>query len=131
MKKAARCSLIACSFLVLISIFSIFMLVSVSASASASSVDSEIFGITSYAEDYEIGNIDYAQLVVYLSGSRQRLGALLGIVDKREGGLLTREQLLSAFGDPTDNTGRAWSEKYMREVRLKEKASALQKIIFY
>src|SRR3989344_401181 len=130
MKKAARCSLIACSFLVLISIFSIFMLVSVSASASASSVDSEIFGITSYAEDYEIGNIDYAQLVVYLSGSRQRLGALLGIVDKREGGLLTREQLLSAFGDPTDNTGRAWSEKYMREVRLKEKASAWQKIIF-
>ena len=62
---------------------------------SATSVNDEIRVLTNYAEDYETGNINYAQLVVYLSSVRERLNELMGSFSSKEGGLLKQ---LNGFG---------------------------------
>ena len=54
----------------------------------AGSIDDELQRVTYYAEEYEIGNINYVQLMVYLSSVREGLNEELGAVEKHEGGIL-------------------------------------------
>ena len=61
------------SFVILIMLF-LFSLSTVP--AVSNSADSEIKSITHYAEEYEIGNIDYVKLLIYISKSRQNLNEI-------------------------------------------------------
>ena len=97
---------------------------------SATSVNDEIRVLTNYAEDYETGNINYAQLVVYLSSVRERLNELMGSFSSKEGGLLKQEQIKDALGEPQKTTKWIWIEGENREKRLDEELPVWEKIVF-
>ncbi len=77
---------------------------------SATTIDSEIQKLTHYAEEYEIGNINYAQLLVHLSSARQNMNELVGIVSEEEGGIVSQEQLRPLLGEPQEETKWVWVE---------------------
>lgn len=95
----------------------------------SASIDSEIKKITHYAEEYETGNINYAQLVVKISSARQRLNEILGAIDI-EGGLLKQEQIKSSLGDPTQETKWVWIEEEHQEKKLDYEIPVWEKRIF-
>ena len=97
---------------------------------SASSVDNEIKKLTSYAEDFETGNIDYAKLVIYSSAVRSSMNQILGATNKEMGGILKEEQLKSILGEPTEKTKWVWVENEQREEKMNEEVPAWRKIIF-
>ncbi len=110
--------LVLCSFLLFLPII------------SASSVDDEVQKITHYAEEYETGNINYVQLLIYTSAVRQNLNEILGASGKEEGGLLKQEQLKPILGEPTEIRKWVWVEKEEREKRVDYDVSIWEKIIF-
>ena len=55
---------------------------------SSASIDSEMQKLTHYAEQYETGNIDYVQLLIYSSATREALNEMLGASGKEFGGVL-------------------------------------------
>jgi len=93
-------------------------------------VDDQIRKLTNYAEDYEIGNIDYIRLLVYISSVRNELNEELGVVDRGEGGVLKQDQIREILGDPTDETRWAWVEREQRERRLSEPVPVWEKTVF-
>ena len=86
--------------------------------ASAGSVDDEMQKLTHYAEEYETGNIDYVQLMVYMSAARESLNELMGVSSRQEGGLLRQEQLRNVLGEPEEKTKWVWVEREEHEIRL-------------
>ena len=44
---------------------------------SSASINDELQKITNYAEDFEAGNINYAQLVLYSSASKERINEVI------------------------------------------------------
>ncbi|MFH1237895.1 MAG: hypothetical protein V1491_00450 [archaeon] len=96
----------------------------------AGSVDDELQKVTYYAEDYEIGNINYVQLMVYLSSVRGSLNEELGAVRKQEGGILKQEQIRGALGEPNEWTRWVWVEKEEREMKLDNEVPIWKKIVF-
>jgi len=96
----------------------------------ASSIDDEIQKVTHYAEEYETGNINYVQLLVYTSAARQNLNEILGATGKEEGGVLKQEQLKPILGEPTDTRKWVWVEKEEREKRVDYDVPVWEKIIF-
>ena len=117
-------SLVVFAFFVFVLMFNIFSFV------SASEIDSEIAKITNYAEEYETGNVNYAQLMVYLSDARQKMNEKMGVVSKEDGGILKEEQLRSVLGEPTEKQGRVWNEREMKEIRVEKDVPVWRKIIF-
>ena len=115
-----RSVLLVCAFVILFSIFSV----------SAESIDNEIQKITSYAQEYEIGNIKYVQLILHLSLSRERMNSLLGATNTEMGGILKESQLKQVLGEPTENTKWVWVENLDREEKMSENIPAWRKIIF-
>jgi len=107
-----------------------FLLVLGISLVSSASVDSEIQKLTKYAEDFETGNINYVQLLVYSSAVREQINEKLGVTNKEMGGVLKEEQLKSALGEATERTKWAWSEESQRETKLDQEVSAWRKIIF-
>ena len=97
---------------------------------SSASIDSEIQKITHYAEEYETGNINYAQLLIYLGSGRQKLNEILGATDMEQGGKLKQEQLRDFLGEPTKETNWVWAEKEEREVKINYDVPVWEKIIF-
>ncbi|MEN7981977.1 MAG: hypothetical protein ABFQ65_00850 [Nanoarchaeota archaeon] len=95
----------------------------------AVSVNSEIQKITHFAEEYEIGNLNYVQLLVKISSVRQNLNELLGGIDF-EGGILKQEQLKSFLGTPQDETKWVWAEGQNHEMKLDYYVPVWNKIIF-
>ena len=98
--------------------------------SAASSVDNEIKKITNYAEDYETGNINYAQLSVYVSAVRQGLNEILGAAGREEGGLLKEDQLKPVLGNPNQETEWVWVENEERETKLENPVPVWEKIVF-
>ncbi len=96
----------------------------------AGSVDDELSKVTYYAEEYEMGNIDYIQLMVYTSSVRESLNEVLGVVSRDEGGVLKEEQIRNALGEPTGYTKWVWSEKEKHEIKLDSEIAFWEKIIF-
>ncbi|MFH1326683.1 MAG: hypothetical protein ABIH59_00975 [archaeon] len=96
----------------------------------ATSIDNEISKITHYAEDYETGNIDYVQLVLYMGSIRQKLNEVLGAVSEEEGGIFEQKQIESALGSPTDETRWIWVEGEEREKKLDGAMPFWEKIVF-
>ena len=113
--------------LVIISLFLIILLPF--AFATSTTLDSEIKKVTYYAQEYETGNINYVQLLLYSSANRARINELLG-AEKTEGGLLKEEQLSAIFGQPTEQTKWVWVEKEEREKKLDKEINIWKKIIF-
>src|SRR3989344_1476006 len=92
-------------------IFFLFTILSFPLISSASnSVDSEIQRLTLYAEEYETGNIEYVQLMVYMASVKEGLNEILGVVEKDYGGILKQEQIKEALGEPDEETKWVWIE---------------------
>ena len=110
-------------------IFGLLFIVFLSSFAAANSVNDEITKITNYAEDYETGNINYAQFLVYSSAIRESLNEKLGTRDKEFGGILTAEQL-KPFGEPTEETKWVWSENKKQDARIDKPVPVWRNLIF-
>ncbi len=93
-------------------------------------LDSEVQRATHYAEQYETGNINYVQFLVYMSSVRENLNELLGAVERHHGGLLEEEKLRDVFGEPTHETKWVWQEKEHHEKKLDYEVPRWEKIIF-
>ncbi len=113
--------IVICCFIFLLGVLSF---------ADSFPVDDEIKKLTKYAEDYESGSINYAQLVVYISSVRQNLNEELGAVSMEEGGLFKEQQIESALGEPRRTTKWVWVESEEREKKLNEEVPVWEKIIF-
>ncbi len=101
------------------------------ATASAvGTVEDELKRVTFYAQEYETGNINYVQLMVYISASKQRMNELLGATNKEMGGTLTDSQLREILGEPTETTSWVWVENEEKEKNMKKNIPAWRKIIF-
>jgi len=109
-------------------ILSLFLITNVL--AVSTSADSEIKTITHYAEEYEIGNIDYVKLLVYISASRQNLNEILGATEKQMGGVLKQEKIKEILGDPTEETKWVWVEGEEQDKKLDSSVPVWRKIIF-
>ena len=99
-------------------------------SVSSESIDSSIKKITYNAEQYEIGNINYARLIVYMASLSKELAEEMGATSDSHDQILKQEQLEKALGPPTETTKWAWVENEDREKKLDSEAQAWRKIIF-
>src|SRR3989339_1382127 len=84
---------------------------------SSASINDELQKITNYAEDFEAGNINYAQLVLYSSASKERINEELGS-SSEFGGIVKQEQLEPILGKPSEQTKWIWVEDDMQEKKL-------------
>ncbi|MBI4158704.1 hypothetical protein HY500_00415 [Candidatus Woesearchaeota archaeon] len=98
--------------------------------AFAQSIDAPIKKVTYHAEQYEVGNINYAQLIVYISSLSKDMAEEMGAISQDHDPVLKIEQLESALGKPTESTKWVWVEGEEREKRLDEEVPAWRKIIF-
>jgi len=98
--------------------------------ASAGSIDDEIQKITYSAEEYEIGNINYIQLLLHASSAKQNLNKIMGATNREAGGLLEQEQLKSFLGESAEQTKWVWVEKEEREKRLDEEVPIWKTILY-
>jgi hypothetical protein len=96
----------------------------------ASSIDSEINRLTHYAEEYETGNIDYVQLLVYMSSVREKLNEILGATGKYHGGILKQEQLRTVLGEPQEQTRWVWVENENHDKLMDSYVPVWKKLIF-
>ncbi|MBR9703787.1 hypothetical protein GOV12_00110, partial [Candidatus Pacearchaeota archaeon] len=111
-------------------VVSVFLIVFLIPFVFADSVDNEISKITHYAEEYETGNINYPQLLVYTSSVREALNKELGSVSREYGGLIKEDQIENVLGEPTKTTRWVWVEKEHREIRMDEPVPVWEKIVF-
>ena len=88
--------------LVLLSLCLIISVLFVLIPVSADSVDDEFKRIANYAGEYEAGNINYVQLLIYSSSVREKMNEMLGSTGREMGGLVKEEQLRSVLGEPTE-----------------------------
>jgi hypothetical protein len=98
--------------------------------AASDSIDSEIKKITYSAQEYEIGNMNYPQLLVYISESRERLNEMLGATDKEIGGAVKQEEIRRILGEPTEETRWVWVEGEEHDKKLNNAVPVWKKIIF-
>ncbi len=96
----------------------------------ASSVDDEIKKLTHYAEEYETGNINYAQLTVYASSIRENVNHVLGAVESHEGGLLKQDQIRDILGEPDEYTKWVWVEGEDQDKKLDEPLPRWRRLVF-
>ncbi|MEK6927469.1 MAG: hypothetical protein AABX11_03475 [Nanoarchaeota archaeon] len=107
----------------------LFLIVSI-VCVSASSVDDEFRKLANYAGEYETGNINYIQLLVYTSSVRDKLNEILGSTGKEMGGILKQEQIQSILGTPSEETKWVWVEGEEREIKMENSVPAWKKIVF-
>src|SRR3989344_5854428 len=98
--------------------------------ASSRSIDSSIAKLTNAVEQYEIGNLNYAQLIVYMSSLSKDLAEEIGAVSEDHDPTLKQEQLEKALGAPTEETKWVWVEESEQEKKLENAVPAWGKIIF-
>jgi len=96
----------------------------------AVSIDSEIQKITHYAEEYETGNINYIQLLLYSSAVKQSLNEIIGTGKSWGGAILKQEELRQVLGEPDEETNWIWVEEEESEKRFDEYIPVWRKIIF-
>lgn len=108
-------------FLILILLFPII---------SSASIDSEVKKITYYAREYETGNINYVQLLIYTSAIREKLNEELGAKGKEYGGILKQQQIQAALGEPNERTKWVWVEGMEQDTKLDDYVPVWKKIVF-
>ncbi len=99
---------------------------------SAESVDEEISKLVSYAEQYEMGNLNYLELQIYSSLQRSKVNSLLGSFQWEENGPegITSEAAENYFGSPKGYTKYAWDIKSNKEILVEEQVPWFEKSIF-
>ncbi|MDP1728889.1 MAG: hypothetical protein Q8L27_01655, partial [archaeon] len=110
----------------LVSLILLFSIISI----SALTVDTEFQKLANYAAEYETGNINYVQLLLYTSAVRENLNEILGVVSQDNGGIVKENQIQSILGTPTEQTNWVWSEGANKEMRLDKDVSVWRKIVF-
>ncbi|HII30261.1 TPA: hypothetical protein HA317_04340, partial [Candidatus Woesearchaeota archaeon] len=122
MKKEA---LLVCALLILLGL---------TASVSADAIEEEIDSIVYYAEQYELGKINYLQLVVYENTIREEINSQLGQEYVVEGDWLhrglTQEDVKRLFGQPTEMTNWVWVINEEHDERIDEKLPRWEKRLF-
>src|SRR3989344_6523499 len=108
----------------------VLLLLMFSTPVSATSIDDEFKKIANYAGEYETGNIDYVQLLVYSSSVREKMNEILGATGREMGGVLKQEQIKKILGEALEETKWVWSEGENKEIRLDNPAPVWKKIIF-
>ncbi len=99
--------------------------------ALAQSIENPIKKVTHHAEQYEVGNINYAQLIVYITSLSQEMAEEMGATaGDSHNPVLTMEQLESSLGEPTESTKWVWVEGEEREKKLDKEVPGWRKIIF-
>ncbi len=101
-----------------------------SATISAASIDDEFKKLANYAMEYESGNINYVQFLVYTSSIKGKINEVLGATGKEMGGILKEEQLKSALGSSTEETKWVWVENEEKEKKMDNPVPAWRKIIY-
>ncbi|MEE9323129.1 MAG: hypothetical protein V3U72_01155, partial [Candidatus Aenigmarchaeota archaeon] len=102
----------------------------VSAEVDISEIEDKIDSIAHYAEEYEVGNINYLQLTVYSHKIAADLHLMLGGGIGPEWGRIPVESIERAFGTPTDYTNWLWVENNQRDMRIDDPMPVWNKIIF-
>lgn len=99
--------------------------------ASAVSVDEQISQVVSYAEQYEIGQMEYLELLVQVSLVRDEINELLGSFswDEYAPPGITPEAAEQYFGIPTGYTKHAWDVVVNEETRLDEQVPWFERIV--
>jgi hypothetical protein len=93
-------------------------------------MEDRINSIAHYAEEYEIGNINYFQLTVYTHKIQADLNLMLGGSIGEKWGRIPKENVESAFGPPTDYTNWVWVENKNMDKRLDESMPWWERIVF-
>ena len=96
----------------------------------ASEINEKISSIVHYAEEYEIGNIDYLQLNVYGHKIRADLNLMLGGSIGEEWARIPQENIEKTFGQPTEYTNWIWRDDKHLHNRLDEAMPQWERIIF-
>ena len=108
----------------------LIVLVSSSFAIAANSVEQEIQRLAHYAQEYEIGNINYAQFSVYLASVQEHLNEAMGASQRDHEDILKAAQLESALGPPTEKARWVWVEKEDREMRFDTDVPAWRNVVF-
>lgn len=80
---------------------------------AADPVTDKVFAVTHYAEQYEIGQITYAQLKIYSNALREDIRLLMSeiVFGKEEGehyAGVSAEEAEKFFGEPTEYVDTVW-----------------------
>src|SRR3989338_180042 len=99
---------------------------------SAQTVDAEISHLIGYAEQYEMGNIDYLELLIQGSLTRNKVNKILGSFNQEERGPsgITADAAEQFFGVPKGYTKQAWSSSTDKNTKLEEEVPWFEKILF-
>src|SRR3990167_1035307 len=79
-----------------------------SAEISIAMIEDKIKSVAHYAEEYEVGNINYFQFNVHGFKIRSDLNLLMGGGIGEEWARIPKENIEKAFGTPTDYTNWMW-----------------------
>ena len=107
----------------------LFLLISLT-DVSAISIDDEFKKLANYAGEYETGNINYVQLLIYTSSIRGKMNEVLGATGREIGGVLKQEQIKKILGEPIEDTKWVWSEGEEKEIKLDNAVPVWKKIVF-
>lgn len=99
-------------------------------STAQASIEDNIDSVIHYAEQYEIGNIDYLQLRVHTSFIRDVIQSELGEEIKPYHMGLNKETVEEMLGKPTEMGYWAWDEENEEDTRLDEPLPVWKKLIF-
>ena len=116
--------------LVIASVLLLLVFITSISVVSATSVDDEFKKLAYYAGEYETGNINYVQLLIYTSSIKAKMSEILGATGKEMGGILKEEQLKSILGEPTEETKWVWMEGEEKEKKMDKPVPAWRKIVF-
>ncbi len=109
----------------------LFPVVSAETTIDIAEIEDKINSIAHYAEEYEVGNINYLQLNVHGHKIRADLNLMLGGgIGPDEWGRIPVENVEMAFGPPTDYTNWVWVENKQMDKRFDEEMPWWEKIIF-
>lgn len=100
------------------------------ASPDSSDIDSEMQKLTHYAKEYEVGNINYVQLMIHISAVRESMNELLGVTNRELGGVVKQEELEKVLGKPNEETRWVWVEGEDHDMRLDNEVPIWRKIVF-
>jgi hypothetical protein len=98
-----------------------------SAVDSSTSFEEIIKKLTYNAEEYETGNYNYVQFLLYSSAVNNELNSLLG---NSKGGLVKPDQLEKVLGKPTDTTKWVYSQGVDHDIKVENPLPFWEKIVF-
>jgi hypothetical protein len=93
-------------------------------------IEDRINSIAHYAEEYEIGNINYFQLNVYGFEIKSELNLLMGGGIGEEWARIPKENVEKAFGTPTEYMNWIWIDNKHVQKRFDEAMPRWERIVF-